>query len=196
MSDITESEAGSVIIHQSQATSFSGRATPAKTTVMIPVDFDAHFADTGEMVDESTPLLTMETTHEVSAQDDRDAVAGAEAEIEQEHLALPAESRRQTVNFNEFFDVAALAAPTAALNLGEEIAQPPAFDANSTSPGSVEMSAVRDIELGDPVHTIQGHPVCKFHEGHPTTIVDLDDMEVEASATISSSALCPANHRF
>lgn len=185
MSDGTESEAGSVIIHQSQAASVSERVTPAETKqpAVISVDFDAHFADTRDMEDENTPLLTMETTNEAPMQDDRD-VACAEVEIEQDEPAMQAESRRQTVNFNEFFDVAALSEPTAVLNLGEELVPPSADAANSASSpsGKIERFAVEAIELSDAIQIITGQRQSTFQEDLPTTIVDFDDMEIESAA--------------
>lgn len=91
---------------------------PKHRDATITVNFDDLFSGARSSV-EHHEADEVEAQQELlpALEEDEDTVAGAEMDFDLGHMAIEPPSRRQTLNFNEFIDVAALAEPTQALNL-------------------------------------------------------------------------------
>ena len=90
---------------------FASKGTP------IAVDFDEHLADVRASPQKahSEGVVTQNTTA-FELQDEVDATAGAEMEVEFAEFVPELQSRRQTVNLDEFIEMSALSEPTVGLH--------------------------------------------------------------------------------
>ena len=116
--DETESDSSSVIHTDNN----EWRASITSVTP-IAVNFDEHLADVRQSpqktLDEAMKIVTTSTaTLEV----EDDAVAGAEMDFDLPEVMDKLPSRRETINLNDFFDVAALSEPTIQMNDIQDVA--------------------------------------------------------------------------
>ncbi|KAF2486609.1 hypothetical protein BDY17DRAFT_308044 [Neohortaea acidophila] len=121
----------------------------------IVVDFDEFLG-----ARRSPERLHAETENLTAVDDDRDAQAGAESTLSLDQAPQDA-LRRQTLNFNDFFDVGALAEPTAQIDIDLDSAQELQMElAGQLSTNAPEQqtdgtSLVDDQSEGQPAHDLE-----------------------------------------
>ena len=170
LTDENESDNGSVIISPARASDFQHDQHEQFT---IAVNFEEHLSDvrhssvveehTGFEGEEVSPApmqdeqdaaagAEMEVDIESSPRDEQDSIAEAMIEVDKEAAMPEAPSRRETVNFNDFFDVAALAEPTEVLNITDAVAESPAkresygAQVDTIFQTNMEMDVVPEVE--------------------------------------------------
>jgi hypothetical protein len=177
-------------------------AEPTRQEATITVNFDNLFNGARAASHANEPEMMADADHPqaVEVEMESDTVAGAEMDGEPEPVLTELPSRRETLNFNEFIDVAALAEPIEALRLssmhhvedGEasEILEPDST-LGMPAPAEVAKEDFAVVEHDQEMATVEPmQPVPVQNDDKPTeqAVADYGDLPHYARPTIAFDA--------